>query len=107
VVVTGGGVAVVVGGGAAVVVTGVAVAVVLAGVEDVWVVVVDFLFLWFFFLCAACFCWCVAVVEVFTAACFGLALCVVPELPQAARMTAATMDVTTVRFMGRMSLPVG
>jgi hypothetical protein len=48
----------------------------------------------------------VAVVEVFTAACFGLALCVVPELPQAARMTAATMDVTTVRFMGRMSLPV-
>ena len=57
-----------------------------------------------FFLCVAfffggAFCLCVVVAGVFAAVFFCLAVCVLPELPQAARAIAATIDVTTVRFI--------
>jgi hypothetical protein len=112
-VVTGGGAAVVVGAGAGVlaggglaVVTGLAVVGVGAGAAAgaTFFLCVTFFLCATFFLCVVFFCWCVVVVGVFTAACFCLAVCVLPELPHAASAMAATMDVTTVRFIGP---PVG
>jgi hypothetical protein len=104
VVVAGGGGVVVVAGGGAVVVTGLAVVAVVAGATALWVVVFFFLGV-AFFLGFACFCLCVVVVWAFTAACFGLVVCVLPELPHAASAIAARMDVATVRFIGPQGPP--